>query len=361
MPQTWDEHGNPIASPEVKSWDEHGNPISAAPVQSTQNSVNASLSKATGISGGATILDRLRAGQVPVLDELQQAYGRVGNQAPGEVGLAPESTLAGKIGQMAGILLKNPASQAIAGTIAPEMAPEASIAKDWQKINDIIGATKKSVILPKTATDIEAAVKMPARGLMREGLDASSLSKMSPLEQQSAVAPMWNKAGQNVDKLIIDATSQNVTLNPSESALKIVSDIQNPKLQEKAVKELSGLMEELGIRDASKATPLEQLQLRRALKAGARFRDGGDLSSLGGIRAKLYSAVSDDLQGAVEGLKDADQHYGDLDSALKAMNSAAQKQAVTAPPTLVDKLKPALYGGGAAATLYKIWNMYRGR
>lgn len=275
----------------------------------------------------------------------------VGEHAAPYVGASPEtgSAVGGLIG----------------GVGASFGNPEGASSEEWQAINKSIGAKPSSIRLPKSATSIEEAATIPARGLQAEGLDASTLNKMTHVEQQAVITPKWNAAGKKIDQLVIDATAQNATSNPSQSALKVVTSIENPKLQEKAVKELSSLMEEVGIRDASNATPLEQLQLRRALRAGARFRDGGDLSSLGGIRAQLYNAVSDDLQAAVPGLKDADQHYSDLNSALNAVNASARKEAISAPRTMKEQLmKYAPWAGtgiGTAGTLYGIWNRYSRR
>lgn len=330
--------------------------------QSTENPITAPLSKATGISAGpSTIMQRLAAGRVPGLDELQSGMESVGNGK----GLPTQPTLMGKIGQFGGILAKNPASQALFGAMVPTPEPIANTAKEWQAINETIGATKSAVRIPKSAGTIEDALTMPARGLQKEGFNAGTLSKMNPIEQQAAVAPKWNAAGKAIDNAAIDATAKNIVVNPSKSALEVTSSIQNPVLRDRAVKQLSDLMQEIGISDASKATPLETLQLRRALQSGARFGPNGDLSSLGGIRAKLYSAVSGDLSEAVPGFSQLDQHYSDLNSAIKAINNSASKASVKSSPSLISQIAPiaareagkaAGYtaGGGSLYAIYRL-------
>lgn len=339
-----------------------------AKAQPQDNPITAPLSKATGIGPAPKgFLQNLGAGRVPGLEDLQRGAASVGvpaGQAGG--GLAPQPTVMGNIGQFAGVVAKNPASQAIFGAMVPTPA-ETPIdpTREWQAMNEAIGATKNAVRIPKSATSIEDAVTMPARGLQKEGFDSKTLSKMSSINQQAAVAPKWNAAGQAVDKLALDATTKNVTLNPSKSALDVTASIQNPVLQERAVKQLDSLMQEIGIRDASKATPLETLQLRRALQSGARFGPNGDLSSLGGIRARLYQGVSKDLSDAVPGFSEVDQHYSDLNSAMKAINNSASKAAVKTVPTIFQRAAPVAGGAAAGATglggLYKMWQLMKAK
>lgn len=294
----------------------------------------------------------------PVTAAKQVAGGKmgafVGEKAAPLVGASPEvgSVVGGVLGS-AGASIETPSSASLGST------------RPWQRINKAIGATKTSVKIPKSATAIEDATVMPARGLENEGFDAKSLGKMSPLEQQAAVVPKWHAAGQAIDKSAIDATAQNITLNPSKSALEVAGKIQNPALQEKAVQQLSNLMQEVGIRDASQATPLEALQLRRALQAGARFGPNGDLNSLGAIRAQLYGAVSGDLKAAVPGFAKLDEHYSDLNSAVKAINSSASNFAKAPPPSFLEKhgslVKKAAGAAGISGTLYELYKHTLGK
>lgn len=288
---------------------------------------------------------------IAILAPMTAARQIVGGKAGAIAGstIAPHVGVSKETGSAVGGLL---------GSVGASLgSPESS--KEWQAINESIGAKQTSIRLPKSATSIEDAATIPARGLQAEGFDAKTLNKMTHIEQQAAVAPKWNDAGKQVDRMVIDATAKNVTVNPSKSALEVASSIQNPKLRDRAVKDLSGLMEDIGITDASKATPLEVLQLRRALRGSARFGPNGDLSSLGGIRAQLYSAVSNDLHESVDGLKPIDQHYSDLDSAIKAINASARKEAVKAPRTLMDQLKPYAKGAaGAGASMLGIGSLY---
>jgi hypothetical protein len=359
----WEQFAEPAAGGD--KWAQYAEPAStttttaaAAPVE---NPITAPLSKATGIGPRPGLKEALASPNFGEdTSDFTQAYRSVGNGK----GLPTPPTFMGKAGQTAGVLLKNPATQALAGTIAPESIPSGptDVTKEWQSINEAIGATKTSVRIPKSATTIEEAATMPARGLAKEGFNSKTLSKMTPFEQQAAIAPKWNAAGREIDKAAIEATAKNVTLNPSKSALEVASSIPNPRLREQAVQQLSDLMEQVGIRDASKATPLETLQLRRALQAGARFGPNGDLNSLGSIRAQLYRAVSGDLKNSIPGFAQLDQHFSDLHSAMKAVNSSAGSYAKAPPPSfmklhgpLMRKLGTAAGIGGGAATLYDIY------
>lgn len=326
--------------------------------QAVSSTAGRDISKATGIGPAPSVLERLRAGQVPGLDELQKGLESVGTGK----GLTPQETILGKAGQLAGVLTKNPASQALFGATSPTPGIPPGVTQEWQAINEAIGATKTAVRIPKSATSLEEAITMPARGLEKEGFNSGTLSKMSPMEQQTAIAPKWNAAGQAVDRMVGQATANKVIVDPSKSAIPLVRSIPNPKLQDKTVRELSDLMREVGIIDASNATPTQVMNLRRALQSGARFGPNGDLSSLGGIRARLYSAITGDLHGAVDGLQEVDQHYSDLNSAMKAINNSASKEAVKAPHTILEQLMPVAkamaQGAGISAgagTLYGIW------
>lgn len=91
-----------------------------------QNPFNAAFQKAQSIGPAPSTLDRLRAGQVPGLDEMVQGMQTAGQPTPGTTGLAPQPTMMGRVGQTVGMLTKNPAAQADIGTFGPQ-ATEAAI------------------------------------------------------------------------------------------------------------------------------------------------------------------------------------------------------------------------------------------
>lgn len=276
--------------------------------------------------------------------------------APGTESGEPPN-LPQNVGKFAATLLTGPAGGAEA------LTPEAVAASaDWAKINEAIGAGPASIRLPKSASSIEGAITNPARGLQNEGFSGKSLAKLSPMEQQAAVAPKWNAAGRAVDQTLADATTRQIVVNPSKSALSVAGSIPNPTLREKAVQQLSDLMQEVGIHDPQQASPTQVGQLRRALRSGARFGPSGDLSSLGGIRGKLYAAVTNDLHAAVPGLDAIDQRYSDLNSAISVINKKASGEAVTPDPSLISRLAPPTLktaaGAAGLGTLYELWRRF---
>src|SRR5579864_283345 len=139
--------------------------VAAQPPAAKQDYVGGILGKATGIGPAPSIMDRLRAGSVPGIDELQSGL----QSAQAGTGLPKQSTLMGNIGQTVGMLMHNPATQALAGAAIPIPEAQTNPAREWQAMNEAIGATKTAVRIPKTATSIEEAATMPARGLQNEG------------------------------------------------------------------------------------------------------------------------------------------------------------------------------------------------
>lgn len=261
------------------------------------------------------------------------------------------------IAKGAGTAMTMPALADVGGTIEglsnlPKYLQKSG-SQTWQAINEAIGTKATNIRIGKGTASIEEAATMPGRALEKEGFTAAQLKKMTPIEQGAAITPKWNAAGQAVDHAVADATVKGATFNPAQSQLAVIQKINNPELQQTAVKQLSKLMEDLGISDANAISPQQGLHLRRALQPGARFGPNGDLNSLGSIRANLYRAVSQDLQQAVPGLKQLDQHYSDLNEAVKATQGAARKYLASGKPAskLARTAKAiAPYVAGAAGT-----------
>lgn len=154
MPDKWDQFAegptsaSASASPSVDKWEQFAQPDAKSQAP-TENPITAPLSKATSIGPAPGILDRLRAGQVPGLDEFEAGRQSAGNPVPGTTGLAPPPTLAGRAGQMAGVLTKGPAAQALTGTMAPEVeSPIPSAARAGRKFEDVLAAAKDVPIAP---------------------------------------------------------------------------------------------------------------------------------------------------------------------------------------------------------------------
>lgn len=277
---------------------------------------------------------------------LQVGSGQVG----GLVGAGPSEI---------GATTAEAGTNAVAGLVSKIknfLSPTETAVDEWRKINSSIGATGKAVRVGRMAADLEGATTMPGRALSTVGLDSASLAKMTPPQQMAAIAPHWKEAGAAVDAAVNQATKAGKTLDVGDSAFSTLKKIANPELQEKAIDAFNSLAREIGIADHRATTPAEALQLRRALASGARFGLTGDLSSLGGVRAQLYRNVSGDLQKTVDGLKELDQHYSDLESGMATVQNKVSKFAVSEPkPTpiqqvgkvLTEKVLPKAIEGGA--------------
>lgn len=240
--------------------------------------------------------------------------------------------------------------------------------QDWQDLNEAVGATQNSIRMSKDAGSLGDAATMPGRGLANVGFDVDTLKNLDPVERMAAIAPHYKAAGQAIDMTVQDATKAGTTLDVGNSAFDVLKSIKNPKLQDQAIDSFNSLSQEIGIANQRAATPAEARQLRQALQSGARFGPAGDLSSLGGIRAQLYRAVSGDLHDAVPGLGDLDQHYSDMRAAIDAAQRGAARFAMKsvpapepAPPsaiasaakTVAKRVLPYAVGsgvGGAIAT-----------
>jgi hypothetical protein len=257
----------------------------------------------------------------------------------------------------------------VVDAIRPPLAPEAADAARWTGINQTIGAPASSVRIGRAADALQDASTNPGRGLDAAGLDADTLKKMPPLDRMKAAYPAWQDAGRAVGKIIDDSTNGGTTLDAGKSAQDVFKRITNPDIQQTAIDQFNKLARETGITNQRTATPAQVQALRQSLTSGARFGPTGDLSSLAGVRAQLYRAVSGDLHDAIPGLGPADQHYSDLESAMKVLQSGAQKGAVTVPPTTMQKvgdfakkygplIGSAVGGGGGVYGLHSLYKLY---
>jgi hypothetical protein len=201
--------------------------------------------------------------------------------------------------------------------------------QDVQELNKAIGATQKSVRLGKGATELSDAATMPGRGLANAGFDVDTLNGMTPVEKMAAVAPHYKAAGKAIDLAINDATQAGKTVDVGKSAFDTLSNVKNPAIQDKMIDEFNDVAREVGIADQRTATPAQARALRQALGPSANFATGARYGTLGSVRAQLYGSVSSDLHDAVPGLKDLDQHYSDMRSAMDAAQRGAIKSAIT--------------------------------
>lgn len=202
-----------------------------------------------------------------------------------------------------------------------------------QALNEAVGATKKSIRIGQNAQTMADATTNPGRGLANVGFDADTLKELTPIERMAAIAPHYKAAGKAIDLAVDDATQQGVTFDAAKSVYNTLKQIKNPQLQEQAIEKFNEIAQEQGIANLRQATPEEGRALRQALAYGARFGPQGDLASLGGVRAQLYRSVTGDLHDAVPGLKEVDQHFSDLKSAITAVQGLVAKDAIKTPET----------------------------
>jgi hypothetical protein len=156
----WDQYAEPAAASD--KWAQYAEPA-AAPAE---NPITAPLSKATGIGPAPSVMDRLRAGHVPGLDDAVNEFHKVGNQPKGNAAFPPPPTMAGKVGQTAGMLVKNPAMGALTSTIAPEVeSPLPSTARAGRNFEEVLKAAKG------TPVDVEkaGAAGLRAKELVERG------------------------------------------------------------------------------------------------------------------------------------------------------------------------------------------------
>lgn len=220
-----------------------------------------------------------------------------------------------------------------AAIVAPKQAQLPPEQQGWVDLNSSIRAPASSIKIGLGKGDLASAASMPGRGLAQEGLDASALSKLSPVEQASLIGPKYNASGRAVNETVSAASDRGITFDGTKSAQKVFADIPNPKLKEKAIDAFNETAADLGIANQRQMTPDQAVQLRRALQSNARFAMGGDLNSVKGIGTNLYRSVTSDLHDAVPELVPVDQHYGDMKEAVKAIQKNVQKYGANMPPT----------------------------
>jgi hypothetical protein len=216
-------------------------------------------------------------------------------------------------------------SEAKKGVEAAKAARPKGQAGTWADLNESIGTPSKSLRLTRGSADVSQGYGIPGRGLEREGFNAATLSKMTPVEQSAVISPKWNAAGKAVENSVKQATEKGATLDVGKSAFEVLKKIDNPQLQDKAIELFNQTARDLGIGNTREATPEQAWKLRKALKSSASFGPTGDLSSIRGTGAQLYRAVSSDLHNAVPGLKEIDMHYGDLTEAISAIQKNVGK------------------------------------
>jgi hypothetical protein len=213
---------------------------------------------------------------------------------------------------------------------------------------------------------------MPGRSLSDLGFTSKGLAKMTPVEQMANIAPKWQQAGQAIDTAVGQATQTGTRLNASTDTAAQINKIADPQLQTKAIDTFNNLTRSLGITDLRAISPQQALDLRKALGAGSRFGPTGDLSSLAGVRAQLYRAVSGNLKTAVPGMEQLDRTYSDLEGAMKAAQAGASKFAAKPPATITERAMqmmktqgiPRLIEGvgigAGGAGLYGVYRMLAG-
>jgi hypothetical protein len=391
MPQTWDEHGNPIsAAPQSgQSWDEQGNPIETqkpaskptpetAVAQSKAGLIPSTIGpRPKGISSWLQSLESdVRSGSgTTVPGKVLQKMGAPGIESGGTSKEAAEfmgSPLTGTIRAAQGLSMmpSHPwegAKRTVGGAMEAATIPgmiaagpseegaatlgkietlmkDARAAKkagktldEWRNINKALAVSPRAVRIGEGAKSLEQASTMPGRTLERAGFTAKQLGKMKPLEQLSAIKPHLDKAGQAIETVLANHEKAGKTLDVGAKAFETLKKIPNPNVQQAALDAFNDLAKEIGIVNQRAATPTEAWKLRRALVAGARFGQGGDLNSLSNVRGALYGAVSSDLKAAVPELEQLDRQFSDLKGAVTAARNAAAKEAVAGK-------KPGLLG-----------------
>lgn len=214
-------------------------------------------------------------------------------------------------------------------------------AGQWADLNTTVGATPRSIRIGKGASDLGMTYGNAGRGLLREGLDAPTLSKLTPPEQAALIGPKWQAAGKAVQDAADKATEAGMTLDAGASVTKVIKNrIADPSLQEKAIELINSHQHDLGIENMREATPQQALALRQALRNDANFGPNSTTDSMKGIGKAFYSAVSSDLHDAIPTMKAVDQHYGDMAEAVSAVQRQTQRYAAgqwKPPLTQVEK------------------------
>lgn len=219
----------------------------------------------------------------------------------------------------------------------------------WVDLNKSLQVSPNKIRVKLGAPDLDAAVSMPGRGLAQEGLKAADLAKMSPIEQNAAIAPKWNSAGQAVDATAAKATAAGKTVDLTRVD-ESVDALQDPNARQGIQKIINRVGKSLGIRgtDWTAATPTQALALRR------------ELWNAGSNGEYVSRSVSQELRNAVPELKDIDQHYSDLNGAMTTVRDNLKKYGTgkfklpTMTPDLPQAPTPAEFQQPSYKTLAKV-------
>lgn len=236
---------------------------------------------------------------------------------PGLIEMAPSEAGAATMGKLETLVKDASAARKVNKTLA-----------EWRNINKALKLSPKAVTIGEGAESLAEAGKMPGRTLEQLGFDSKRLSRMTPMQQLQSIKPHLENTGKAIESALDAQEKAGKTLDVGARAFETFKKIPNPNLQQAAIDTFNDLAKEVGITNQRAATPKQAWQLRRALVAGARFGQGGDLNSLGTIRDALRGSVSSDLKDAVPELKVLDQRYSDLKEAVTGARNAIRKEAV---------------------------------
>jgi hypothetical protein len=198
-----------------------------------------------------------------------------------------------------------------------EFIPKTDETRDIQRVHEAMGIPKQYIRPASGMTSAADAHVMPARGVLKvTGLTPAEIEQMTPLQHGQIIDAALNKTGQAISKIAHEATERGVTINIDEPFTKAVGDLSGSTreetdfLQAQAEKIANDTADRLGIKDWTKATPLEVQQLRGAIynKFPTQYRN------------QLYGPITRSLKEAVPEIVPEDMNFQDLKGAASAVS-----------------------------------------
>lgn len=223
------------------------------------------------------------------------------------------------------------------------------------KINKILGVTAKEVIPGKTPASLDDFSANPARGVLKAGLDEKALTKMNPMERNTAVMAAKDKTGAELDKVLQAAGDKKVDIMPTIK--KTFEGILDPKLGKQAETRLMQILQKAGItKPLSQLTPMEARTVQRSLDDFANFASEGEAKSFRDIARQIRKGISAETRKVVPESAPLDQDYTDLVNAAKATQKSLKSYAKTVPENkLRSMIKKAAIGTGVAGAGYEAY------
>jgi hypothetical protein len=227
---------------------------------------------------------------------------------------------------------------------------------DIKTVHEAFGIKPGDLSLKPGAMGTEGAYKIPAESMLeRSGLTAKQIAQKTPDELGQIVEPLRKQAGDNITRIVDEATKNKVTIDAGKIIKNTIADMLDPQ-GEQALAKANDIGKQLGIKDWRKVTPKQMLAYRQAIyDLPPRFSD------------RLYGPVTRALKEAVPEIVPEDKAFSEFSALRDAATELKAKSMTRVSPTKFEELlqlmraHPAIAGAtGLGGTVSGAMGLYQG-